>query len=558
MKKNNFIIIFLMLSINVFAQNTATINLDSLYGKFNSLFNKENNSSLLYENRESDVNKCLFGLINTLKLNIKYFTGHTAERLSKVLSRPITDTSVITPSGIFRIHYDTTGEATPKYDLNLLAEALDSSFNYEVNFLGYPPPPSDNNAGGDDKYDVYIVNLGSGKFATYGFTEIDSELVSGSNRFTSYIVMDDDYLNYFTSGINGARVTAAHEFHHAIQVGNYIFRSSDLYFYELTSTSMEELVFDSINDYYQYLNNYFNKSNVSFSLTQGYDIAVWNLYLFNKYGTDIVKRQWELMPSNIALETINKSLLELNSTFELDLKEFGLWIYFTGYRAVTGRFFKEAANYPVVKPVSVLNFTPPEKNVDINSQPLANTYILFINSGSTASNTDTLAVVITNSDLPSAVANPVQTLTATYNLSNSSASGGQRLIDNYYSKLSSSKPTVWSKAEILNNQIIQEGISGKQIIDFAFPSPFSYSKYNFLFLPVEIKTLSSKVNLNIYSASMELVYNADLDAFLISGQTVVKWNGLNNSGEKLPTGVYVFAARSGELFKKGKIVIFNE
>ena len=66
-----------------------------------------------------------------------------------------------------------------------------------------------------------------------------------------------DIAIFLTKGINAARVTVAHEFHHAIQLGNYSYRDSDLFFYELTSTSMEEFVFNSVNDYYNYLTDYF-------------------------------------------------------------------------------------------------------------------------------------------------------------------------------------------------------------------------------------------------------------------------------------------------------------
>ena len=56
------------------------------------------------------------------------------------------------------------------------------------------------------------------------------------------MMIDNDFTSYFSSGINGARVTVAHEFHHSIQGGNYIFRPEDTFFYEITSTAMEEFV----------------------------------------------------------------------------------------------------------------------------------------------------------------------------------------------------------------------------------------------------------------------------------------------------------------------------
>ncbi len=46
-----------------------------------------------------------------------------------------------------------------KIYIDSVAIAADSAYNFEVNYLGYPPPPPDNGVGGDDKYDIYIENI---------------------------------------------------------------------------------------------------------------------------------------------------------------------------------------------------------------------------------------------------------------------------------------------------------------------------------------------------------------------------------------------------------------
>ncbi len=108
-------------------------------------------------------------------------------------------------------------------------------------------PLSDSNGGGDDKDDVYIQNQGG---SIYGYTEWESKV--GAVNWTSFIVIDNDYVGYYSSGIEGMLVTVAHEFHHGIQVGNYSvlnsnspLRNDDIFFYEITSTSMEEFVFNA-------------------------------------------------------------------------------------------------------------------------------------------------------------------------------------------------------------------------------------------------------------------------------------------------------------------------
>ena len=174
-------------------------------------------------------------------------------------------TSVVSSNGFFRVHYDLTGTNALGYDLNLLLQAIDSVYSFEITYLGYPAPPSDGSAGDDDKYDIYVLNI-----LDYGYTQ--PEDMVGASKWTSFMVIDNDFgTGFYTHGIDAARVTVAHEFHHAIQMGNYApinpsepYRSSDRFYYELTSTAFEEFVFDEVNDYYAYMPAYFNHPSQSF------------------------------------------------------------------------------------------------------------------------------------------------------------------------------------------------------------------------------------------------------------------------------------------------------
>ena len=139
-------------------------------------------------------------MVNAIAFNIKQFTEEQQLVLKPLLDRPVTDASMITPGGFFKIHYDLSGFNSIGYDLNQLASALDSTYRFEIDYLGYDTPPGDSAAnpsaspdayGGDNLYDVYVENLGSG---LYGYTTFETELGSGTSRFTSYIVIDNDYV----------------------------------------------------------------------------------------------------------------------------------------------------------------------------------------------------------------------------------------------------------------------------------------------------------------------------------------------------------------------------
>jgi len=341
------VVVFLSLSLfslftaSLTAQQLSGEELDSIYTDFLQLSTIELIPQIdQIEALTSENKKCGFGLVSQIRLNIENFTSEQQRILKTLLQRPTRQTNLVSPSGFFRIHYNISGNEIPNYEPSMTIEenvmqvaiALDSSYNFEVSYLGYPAPPPDNGEGGDDLYDVYITSARG----NYGFTEPESAL--GNEKYTSFIEIHYEFStsNFFTKGLEAMRVTAAHEFHHAIQMGNYILRWEDLYFYELTSTAFEEFVYDDVNDYYAYMNSYFRTPETPLPQTTGYNTAAWNVYLRDNFDYDIIKRQWELMPSVRAMFAINTSLFEYESSFVKEFNRFGLWMYFTNYRSVPG------------------------------------------------------------------------------------------------------------------------------------------------------------------------------------------------------------------------------
>ena len=322
MKKYFVFIILSLIYYTAQAQELNQTQLDSLYNLFVNIRTPYHEQRPGLQSFDTTHIKCAFGIVSSIKFNFDRFSAKQKSILKVLLDRPVTDTSFATPSGFFRVHYNISGTDVPKFNLDSLAIALDSAYNFEINYLGYAPPPSDNGAGGDNKYDIYIVNLGN----SYGYTEPETEITPGSGRYTSYMVIDNDYTGFYTTGINAARVTVAHEFHHSIQIGDYIYRyDTDEFFYELTSTSMEHFVYPTIHDYYEYLPYYFNDPQNCFGKNgslQEYALAIWDIFLQKNFGYDIIKKQWELMPQMRALQAISNSLIDYQTSFGEQLNKF--------------------------------------------------------------------------------------------------------------------------------------------------------------------------------------------------------------------------------------------
>lgn len=558
MKINLKIILLLFVFQQIgFSQSYSKTYLDSLYKIFVGSRTPAEKKINTTESIKTAPVKCGTFMVHILSENINSFTASEQEVLKPLLDRPYTDTSMVTPQNHFRIHFMRSGSDTPKYSLTDLAIALDSAYNFEINYLKYPPPPGDDGAGGDNLYDVYVLSLGS----TYGYTNFNQstdEVSPGSKTYKSYMMIDNAFSSYFyTTGIEGARVTVAHEFHHAIQIGNYIYREEDQFFLELTSTSMEEFVYNSINDYYNYMSTYFNAPWRCFSRNNvgsgdGYDLAIWNLFLKKKYGFDIIKREWELLKNYQAIEAIDKALQEYNTTFVEAYNEFGLWCYFTNYRAADGKYFDEGAHYPLLKPMIMFEYQAPSQKISFNSFAAANNFLYCINTPQI----DTMMVVVTNGDVNEALINQTYNpFAADFNLYNYNCSGSSMITSNYYSLLSTTN-SFWYQGQVLNNLIVKGDTATTASFNYPFPTPFIYSKNILVYFPITNADVGN-ADISIYNASMSRVYSGTQVITKFVDKKVVRWDGKDSNGNKLATGVYIYVVKTDNHTITGKTVIIN-
>ncbi|MBZ5734406.1 hypothetical protein K8Z61_07845 [Nocardioides sp. TRM66260-LWL] len=119
---------------------------------------------------------------------------------------------------------------------------------------GYRAPKSDGTRGGDSRFDVYLSDLG-GK-GVYGYcTSDDPNADPGSSAEVydvwSYCALDNDFAEFDNTPINSLRVTAAHEYFHAVQFAYDYYE--DAWLMEATAAWIEDEVYPDVNDNLQYL-----------------------------------------------------------------------------------------------------------------------------------------------------------------------------------------------------------------------------------------------------------------------------------------------------------------
>jgi len=309
---------------------------------------------------------CAFEQQLQLKFLFNQLNPKLQSAAASLLNEPLRQDSVLSPSGHFMLHYDTVGtNAVPTEDLsqNGIPDYVDSAmaildhvWDVEIGQLGFQPPLGINGKP-RSSYPIYFTTSG----IYYGWTTPDQKITALSgNKYTSFIEINANFYqtHFYTNGLNAMRVTCAHEFNHALQLG-YTFRIdsfnnyTDLFFMEMTSTWLEDYIYNNVNDYYFYLKRFIPQADaIRFNATDQNSEYANSIYLhmFQKeYGPKIVPEIWREIENEPALEALDKVLKRKGSSFARSHNQYACWLYFTGTRSISGSYFPEAAFYPELR-----------------------------------------------------------------------------------------------------------------------------------------------------------------------------------------------------------------
>lgn len=483
--------------------------------------------------------------------------------LQIVMARP--SMQKMRASGAFRVHYDTTGynapallDAAHQRDTTSVEAYVDSvlsvaaySFSYETSTLGYASPPSDEGLGGGPEYDIYVVELGN----LYGDTTPDTD-VSEGGRCTSFIRIDNDFI-FVTpdsnKGLPALRVTLAHEMHHLIQLGSYGYWFNDVYFYEMTSTWLEDVVYTRVNDYYNYLNRWWSHfRNPQMLLASGaniimYSRGIWGQFTAKHFGLLTMRRSWERIAANRPLAAIDLALKETGSNLPDAFAEWTAWNHFTGYRADTVKYYPEGAAYPLMAETPI-DLSAAIRDIPDSLSPLAARYYQVPGSG------DTVTIAVVNVNAPRAMAGWESATPYTLSLTLGAHDGTYADAGaGVYAKLKVSDPDVWRMWFILGGSV-DPGMGVHLEEGKPFPHPYIADGRSVVRIPLSVSE-EAEGRMQIYSAGMDLVRTMPVRSFLVLGRQTIEWDGRLDSGAVASTGVYLFVLELRARTLTGKIAL---
>jgi hypothetical protein len=457
---------------------------------------------------------------------------------------------MLTESGLFELHWDDSGiHAVPEEDLsgNGYPDFIDSAsvileyvYDIEVEQLGYEPPPGiDGNPA--VPYQIYFTN----QFA-YGITR-KGDLIAANlpdTSYASYIEMDNNFAEYYfpTQGLDGLRVTAAHEFHHAIQFG-YGFRDSDIYFFEMTSTWLEEYIYPEIDDYLNYLDYFFEVvSDSRFdqnNLTYPYANSIYLQMLEAQYGASIISSIWDKLRKEKSYSALKTTLEENNTTWYQSLNSYALWLFYTGDRAISGTFFKDAAFFPKISIKTEDKIEFEEAFVeDVNITEIANRYIEIQNVRGKILDIQVIADDGFNSGY--------RTMTE-YSYSQPSAVNTKITSEPVDSDQIVLVITNSEKNEMITTANISESGSIDLTSVYPFPNPVHANSEKI----IRFQNVPPEAELHIFNTSGKRIARIENQG----SSRIRSWYLKNDDGNEVAAGIYFYLVQGDGILEKGKFSI---
>ena len=471
-------------------------------------------------------------------------------------------------NGKFRFHYTTTGgNAVSTADTNSNSvpdyiEQMSAELNYvvavELTFNSFTEPPSDdfysanNDNGGSGAYDVYVRNAGGG---VYGYVQPEyyannngnnehSSGVNEVNAIASYMVLRHNYSGFGNTELENIQVTAAHEYFHAVQFGYDGWEES--WVMEATAVQMEEMVYDDVNDCYQYMSSWFNNPQQPLNLdnsSRWYGSFIFFEYVNTHLSDEAIREFWEQSITHdsyygeYSIQTLDEAFDDLGSSFAEMLNGMSVANRVMSSSSAAAPFdYEEADTYSSTPSTfSTVSYSAgtDETVTSTNLQENAAQYIRLTSD-------DPVLATLANNDGPDSYLELHAIMTYGNNAwtvwsgspINVDPTDATQVYFVVVSQNEAGSDFDYTLTFTDGAMSTDPGIPDKFSISNAYPNPFNPQTN----IQIDLQN-PQRVQVYIYDINGQIVKTLVNDQ-LVAGQYVFTWNGQNYQGLPVSTGTY--------------------
>ena len=471
-------------------------------------------------------------------------------------------------NGKFRFHYTTTGSnAVSTADTNSNSvpdyiEQMSAELNYvvavELTFNSFTEPPSDdfysanNDNGGSGAYDVYVRNAGAG---VYGYVQPElyannngnnehSSGVNEVNAIASYMVLRHNYSGFGNTELENIQVTAAHEYFHAVQFGYDGWEES--WVMEATAVQMEEMVYDDVNDCYQYMSSWFNNPQQPLNLdnsSRWYGSFIFFEYVNTHLSDEAIREFWEQSITHdsyygeYSIQTLDEAFDDLGSSFAEMLNGMSVANRVMSSSSAAAPFdYEEADTYSSTPSTfSTVSYSAgtDETVTSTNLQENAAQYIRLTSD-------DPVLATLANNDGPDSYLELHAIMTYgdsawtvwSGNPINVDPTDATQVYFVVVSQNDAGSDFDYTLTFTDGAMSTDPGIPDKFSISHAYPNPFNPQTN----IQIDLQN-PQRVQVYIYDINGQIVKTLVNDQ-LVAGQYVFTWNGQNYQGLPVSTGTY--------------------
>ncbi|MBN1398080.1 MAG: hypothetical protein JXA06_08640 [Bacteroidetes bacterium] len=514
--------------------------------------------------------KCGFAISAALHNQWNNFSSLQKKEINALIAVPEFQKS--RAIGKFRFLYDTTGLNEPAlldgnynripgtYEeyIDSLGRIFNEVYHVEVELLNYEAPPFEQ---GESHYRVFVTDMSSYPGA-YGCTDWDYNLPplnsdGAAPRYPCFIELHKDFSEYQTKGMDAVRVTAAHEFHHVVQIGSYGFRDGEIPIHEITSTWMEDVVYPEVNDYLNYLKDYFEyfSNGLSFNYCDfshlGYERCIWAHFLEKRFDRDIIREMWNEMRTLTFLSSADAVLSNRGSDLRTEFSEFTRWNYYTADRADLINYYPEGDRYPRFQPLKQCKFISISGTAGGDVFALSSSYYEFIFAA------DTVTAMVSNVDVNAAIQKNGMTRRVDVVCSSNIPSLPYQEFDNgLTAKIFVEDTSLWRS--VYSEGILRDSIPGP--VRFAVslnaaPNPFRLADSKQLRLPIQDNTAST-ATVYFYSSSLSLVFSKSLPVSIAGANRIIEVQS-SDLVSYLSSGIYFVVAKTKKNEFRWKVAVIR-